>query len=294
MADMHGKVVLITGATNGIGKAAAVEIARMGATTVIVGRDADKTAQVLSEIQQISGNQDIHSLLADLSLMAQVRDLAAAFNAQYERLDVLLNNAGAHFDKPSLTSEGLELTFALNHLSYFLLTNLLLERLKASAPSRVVNVASDAHQGASIDFDDLAFEHRSAGPVGSALYGQSKLANILFTRELARRLEGSGVTANALHPGVVATGLLRNTGGIAGFLGNKLGPLFFRSPEQGAETLVYLTTSPEVASMSGLYFVDCKPQSPSAAAQNTADAQRLWAISADMTGLTVTAPSAAE
>ncbi len=294
MADMQGKVVLITGATNGIGKAAALEIARMGATTVIVGRNAEKTERVLSEIQQASGNQDVHSLLADLSLMAEVRSLAAAFSAQYERLDVLLNNAGAHFDKPSLTSEGLELTFALNHLSYFLLTNLLLERLKASAPSRIVNVASDAHRGASIDFDDLAFEHRPAGPVGSALYGQSKLANILFTRELARRLDGTGVTANALHPGVVATGLLRNTGGIAGFLGNKLGPLFMRSPEQGAETLVYLATSPEVEGVSGLYYADCMPQNPSAAAQNDADAQRLWAVSAEMTGLTVAAPSAAE
>jgi NAD(P)-dependent dehydrogenase (short-subunit alcohol dehydrogenase family) len=237
MADMGGKVVLITGATNGIGKAAALEIASMGATTVLVGRDAAKTDRVVAEIRQKSGNQDVHGLLADLSLMAEVRSLAAVFIERFDRLDVLLNNAGAGFSERKLTAEGIEQTFALNHLSYFLLTTLLLDRLKASAPARIVNVASDAHFTTTIDLSDLEFERRSIGRSGFTLYGASKLANILFTRELARQLAGSGVTANALNPGMVATGIWRNSKGLTGFITGTLGPLFMRSPEKGAETL---------------------------------------------------------
>jgi NAD(P)-dependent dehydrogenase (short-subunit alcohol dehydrogenase family) len=242
---------------------------------------------VVAEIRQKSGNQDVHGLLADLSLMAEVRSLAVVFTERFDRLDVLLNNAGAGFSERKLTAEGIEQTFALNHLSYFLLTTLLLDRLKASAPARIVNVASDAHFTTTIDLSDLEFERRSIGRSGFTLYGASKLANILFTRELARQLAGSGVTANALNPGMVATGIWRNSKGLTGFITGTLGPLFMRSPEKGAETLVYLSTSPQVEGVTGLYYADCKPKPPSAAAQNDEDARRLWEISAEMTGLTV-------
>lgn len=285
--DMRGKVVLITGATNGLGKASALQIATMGATTVLAGRDAAKTDGVVKEIQAQSGNSNVSGLVADLSLMAEVRSLAAAFTERYGRLDVLMNNAGAGFSERKLTAEGIEQTFALNHLSYFLLTNLLLDRLKASAPARIVNVASDAHYPATMDLDDLQFERRSIGRAGFGLYGHSKLANILFTRELARRLEGSGVTATSVNPGMVATGIWGNTGGVFGWLIGTLGPLFMQSPAKGAATQVYLATSPEAEGVNGLYYSDSKAKAPSAAAQDDELARRLWDISAEMVGLPV-------
>lgn len=202
MTTMQGKVCLITGGTNGIGKSTAHELARMGATVVIVGRDAQKTSRVVEEIRQASGNNSVDSLLADLSSRQEVRRLANEFESKYPRLHVLLNNAGGVFMRRQLSVDGIETTFALNHLAPFLLTNLLLERLIASAPARIVNVSSGAHTSGKIEFDNLQGE-RDYGP---RAYGNSKLATILFTMELARRLEGTGVTANALHPGFVSTG----------------------------------------------------------------------------------------
>ncbi len=287
MMMMQGKVVVITGATGGIGLVTARELAALGATVVIVGRRPDKLEATAAELRQ-RGSGVIHTLRADLSSMRQVRALADAFRQQFGRLDVLVNNAGGAFSRRELTEDGYERTFALNHLSYFLLTNLLLDVLKASAPARIINVASDAHRGRWLDFDDLQNE-RDYGPSGLGAYGRSKLANILFTRELARRLEGSGVTANAVHPGAVATGIWGNTGGLVGRLIGMVAPLFMRTPEQGADTVIYLASSPEVEGISGQYFMDREPAAPSAAAQDDEAARRLWQISAQMVGLVETA-----
>lgn len=281
MTTMAGKVCLVTGGTSGIGKAAAQALAGRGAVVVIVGRDAAKIAGVVEEIKRQTNNPAVTSLLADLSVQADVRRLAAEFKQAHSRLDLLLNNAGGIFLERQLTADGLEMTFALNHLNYFLLTDLLLDRLKASAPSRIVNVASDAHQGSRLDFDDLQAE-KSYSAFG--VYGRSKLANILFTVELADRLAGSGVTVNALHPGFVNSGFGKNNeGGLWVTLFTKVynlvGPLLARSPEKGAETAVYLASSPDVAEISGKYFVDCKVKAPSAAATDRATAARLWEVS---------------
>ena len=207
---MQGKICLITGGTNGIGKSTAQALAQMGATVVIVGRNAPKTAQVVEEIRAASGNNNVDSLLADLSSQQEVRRLADEFKSKYSHLHVLLNNAGGVFMQRQLSVDGIEMTFALNHLAYFLLTNLLLDTIKASAPARIINVSSDAHTSGKIEFDNLQGERRYS----PGAYGNSKLANILFTMELARRLEGTGVTVNALHPGFVATGFAKNNGQI--------------------------------------------------------------------------------
>src|SRR6266545_3993807 len=197
---MNGKICLITGGTNGIGKSTAQGLARMGATVVIVGRNAQKTSRVVEEIRAASGNKNVDSLLADLSSQQEVRRLAREFKSKYSRLHVLLNNAGGFFMRRQLSVDGIEMTFAFNHLAYFLLTNLLLDTVKASAPARIINVSSAAHKSGKIEFDNLQGE-RSYN--GFAAYGNSKLANILFTIELARRLEGTSITVNALHPGMV-------------------------------------------------------------------------------------------
>src|SRR5687768_6952035 len=203
---MNGKICLVTGGTNGIGKSTALELARMGATVVIVGRDAQKTSQVVEEIRAASGNKNVDSLLADLSSQQEVRRLANEFKSKYSHLHVLLNNAGGFFMRRQLSVDGIEMTFALNHLAYFLLTNLLLDTMKASSPARIINVSSDAHAGGKIAFDNLEGEREYS----ASTYGNSKLANILFTVELSRRLEGTGVTVNALHPGFVSTGFGKN------------------------------------------------------------------------------------
>ncbi len=285
MADMTGKVVLITGATNGIGKMAALEIAKIGATVVIVGRNPEKTEQVLAELKQQSGNEQIDMLLADLSVMEQVRSVTAAFKAKYDRLDVLLNNAGAFFSDRRESADGFELTFALNHLNYFLLTNLLLDMLKASSPARIVNVSSEAHQGVrEINWDNLDGK-QSYGMAGFQAYGLSKLANILFTRELARRLDGTGVTANSLHPGTVATGFGQNNNNLLIKVLLTLFKPFLKSPEQGAETLIYLSTAATVDGVTGKYFASRAEAATSALAQDDEAARRLWDISAQMVGL---------
>lgn len=281
---MKGKVILITGATNGIGLATAQALATTGAKLVLVGRNAEKTHQVVADLQKQSGNEHIDSLLADLSSMEEVRKLAADFEAKYDRLDVLINNAGAVFTSRQLSVDGYEMTFALNHLNYFLLTNLLIDILRDSAPARIINVSSDAHRGGSMKFDDLNLEK---GFNGFAAYSQSKLANLLFTYELARRLDNSGITVNAMHPGMVRTGFGHNNN----FIISIIMRLFFlagRTPEQGADTVVYMATSPDLTEVTGKYFKDRKPIASTAASHDEAAQARFWDISAEMTGLKVT------
>jgi len=289
-ADMSGKICLVTGATNGIGKAAAQALAQVGATVVIVGRSAPKTAQLVEEIRAACGNKNVDSLLADLSSQQEVRQLAIEFKSKYPHLHVLLNNAGGTFTTRQLSVDGIEMTFALNHLAYFLLTNLLLDTIKASTPARIINVSSDVHSGGRIDFDNLQGErsYSSFGP-----YGNSKLANILFTTELARRLEGTGVTGNALHPGFTSTGFGKNNPGFLMKIMGVLVPLIARSPEKGAATSIYLASSPEVQSITGKYFVDCKVTQPAPQATDVAVARKLWDISAEMVHLADAVPDVA-
>jgi NAD(P)-dependent dehydrogenase (short-subunit alcohol dehydrogenase family) len=281
MERMEGKVCVVTGATSGIGAVTAQALARQGATVVVVGRHAERSAATVRQITQATGNTNVTFLLADLSAQAQVRQLAAEFQRRFTRLDVLVNNAGALFTKRLLSADGLEMTLALNHLGYFLLTHLLLDTLKASALARIVNVSSNAHMGGQIDFADLQGERRYGG---WRAYCQSKLANLLFTAELARRLDGTGVTANAVHPGFVATGFGRNNRGLfARFI--RLAQVAALSPEQGAATLIYLASSPEVAGVTGKYFVKKRQVKAAKAAYDHAAAQRLWQISEQLTGL---------
>ncbi len=281
MGNMDHKVVLITGATNGIGKAAALEVARQGATVVIVGRNPAKTQATVTEIKQQSGSTAVDSLLADLSSLADVQRLASEFRQRYPRLDVLINNAGAYYGSRQLSADGYELTFAVNHLAPFLLTNLLLDLLKASAPARIINVSSDAHKGSTIHFEDLNAE-KSFG-TGYGAYGQSKLANVLFTYELARRLAGTGVTVNALHPGLVSTGFGSNVSGIMGIL-TRIMLMFALSPEKGADTIVYLASSPDAAGETGKYWTKRKAIASTEASYVEADQKRLWDVSVQMTG----------
>jgi NAD(P)-dependent dehydrogenase (short-subunit alcohol dehydrogenase family) len=285
--NMNGKICLVTGATSGIGKATAQALAQMGATVVIVGRNAAKCAAVVDEIKQLSGNNAVEALIGDLSIMAEVRQIAAQFKAKYSTLHVLVNNAGGVFLKRQITSEGFERTFALNHLNYFLLTNLLLDTLKASAPSRIVNVSSDSHKLARLDFDDLQTEKSNFG----LAYGRSKLANIVFSYELARRLEGTGVTVNVLHPGLVRTGLASSFG--LGAVPAAIFDFFLRlvalTPEQGAKTSIYLATSPDVENVTGKYWEKCKALSSARAAYDESTWTRLWEVSDKMVGLSATA-----
>ena len=281
MMTMQGKVCLITGGTNGIGKSTAHGLARMGATVVIVGRNAQKTSQVVEEIRAASGNNTVDSLLADLSSQREVRRLANEFKSKYSHLHVLLNNAGAVFMQRQLSVDGIEMTFALNHLAYFLLTNLLLDKIKASAPARIINVSSGAHTSGKIEFDNLQGE-RDYSP---RAYDNSKLANILFTMELARRLEGTGVTVNALHPGFASTGFGKNNPGFLMKIIRAVVPLIARSPEKGAETSIYLASSPEVQSITGKYFIDCKVSQPAPQATDMVVARKLWDVSAEMVHL---------
>jgi NAD(P)-dependent dehydrogenase (short-subunit alcohol dehydrogenase family) len=273
---------LITGATNGIGQAAAQAIAGQGGRVVIAGRNAAKTQAVAAELRRASDNPEIDFLVADLSSLAQVRRLAAEFTTRYDRLDVLVNNAGAFFMRRQETADGLEMTFALNHLSYFLLTNLLLDTLETSAPARVINVTSAAESGAKVDWDDLQLRGRYRG---FEAYALSKRFNLYFTYELARRLAGTSVTVNAVHPGSVATGIWANPFGRFGGLAKPLTSLMMRSPEQGADTVVYLATAPEVAETTGKYFVNRQARYSSHASQDQEAARRAWQVSAALCGL---------
>jgi NAD(P)-dependent dehydrogenase (short-subunit alcohol dehydrogenase family) len=279
---MGGKVILITGGTSGIGKAAATALAAMGAEVVVTGRNRERGQAAVEEVRHRSGNERVSLMLADLSVQAEVRRLAEDFRERHDRLDVLVNNAGLIQSRRTETPDGLEMTIAVNHLAAFLLTNLLLDLLENSAPSRVITVSSEARRGASIDFDDLQSERRYRGfPV----YGMTKKANILFTYELAERLEGSGVVANCLHPGAVSTNFARNNRGpIALFF--RLFKPFMRSPEQGADTLVYLASAPEIGELNGKYLTDRKEVSP-AEPRDEAAQKRLWEVSEELTNLKV-------
>jgi len=268
--------ILITGGTNGIGLAAAEVLVARGANVAIVGRNEARTQAAAARVRAVAAaGVTVGTFIADLSSQAAVRKLAADVLARYARLDVLVNNAGAMYTTRQLTADGIEQTWAVNHLAPFLLTTLLLGRLEASAPARVITTASGAHRGARLPFEDLNAEHSYRG---FGRYGQTKLANILFTVELARRLEGSGVTANCFHPGLVASGFNRNNGLLMNLAMTVLAPVS-RSSEKGAETLVWLATSPDVAKISGAYFVDERPAMPSPAGQDKEAARRLWEVS---------------
>jgi NAD(P)-dependent dehydrogenase (short-subunit alcohol dehydrogenase family) len=285
MADMTGKRVLVTGATSGIGKETARALLKQGAHVVIVGRNAEKTKATLDELKAGGGQVDF--LLADLSSMAEVRRLAKDFLAKWDTLHVLVNNAGAINLSRQVTVDGLENTFATNHLSYFLLTQLLLPALQKGAPARIVNVASEAHRGQRLDWDDLQAEKSYTQ---FKVYGRSKLMNILFTRELARRVKDQGITANSLHPGVVASGFLAKPG-LWGVVG-KIAGLFMISPEQGAKTSIFLASSPDVKDVTGEYFSKSKALKPTAEAQDDAAAKRLWELSEQLTGLSAASRAA--
>ncbi len=280
-ADLRGKTVLITGANQGIGKAAAIALRSLGADLVLVCRSPDKARAAVADIQAAPGAGKVELLLGDLSVQADVRRVAAEFLATHTRLDVLLNNAGVLATSRRVTADGLEGTFATNHLAYFLLTNLLRDVLVASAPSRVVNVSSEAHRRSRMNWDDLQSEKSFTSFM---VYGQSKLANVLFTYELARRLEGTGVTANCLHPGVVASGFGQTDGGFTAFL-VRLAKPFMITNEQGADTSVYLSASPAVQGVTGKYFDKRKPRPSNKASYDEADQKRLWTLSEKLTGL---------
>jgi NAD(P)-dependent dehydrogenase (short-subunit alcohol dehydrogenase family) len=277
---MKGKTIVATGATSGIGEAAVLALAGLGARIVIVARDETRGRATMQKIEAKAPGLDHRLHLADLSSIAETRKVGAAIAANEPRIDVLINNAGALFSNRRVTSEGLEFTFALNHMSYFVLTEALRERVIASAPARIISTSSTAHQGAKLDFNDL---QSAKGYGGLKVYGRSKLANILFTRELARRLAGTSVTANCLHPGVVATRFGESSGGFAGLLIPFLRP-FFISPDAGADTIIYLASSPDVVGMTGGYFVKRKLVEPSAAARDDTAAKRLWTESEKLAG----------
>lgn len=280
-APMSGKTVMVTGATSGIGTATARALAAQGATIVLVGRSREKSAAVAEQIRRATGSATVDFLLADLTSHQAIRRLAGEFRERYERLHVLVNNAGGLFMSRQLSVDGIEMTLALNHLSYFLLTSLLLDTLKASAPARVVSVSSHLHRDARIDFDNLQLQR---GYSGFRAYGLSKLANILFTFELARQLEGSGVSANTLHPGIVKTNFGSNNGLFGRLM--RLGMNFTSiSPEEGAQTSVYLASSPEVEDVTGAYFEKCTSVRAAEQAYDRADAARLWQVSEQLTGI---------
>jgi len=279
--DMHGQVCMVTGATSGIGRATATALARQGARLVITGRNEAKTQRIVNEIQNETSSKTIDYLLADYCDLRQVRDLAETFQDRYTRLDVLVNNAGVFLNTRRETPYGVEQTFLVNHLAPFVLTNLLLDRLLTSAPARIVNVSSDAHRQGTMDLSDLNYQH---GFAGIKAYARSKLATVLFTYELSRRLDNSGVTVNALHPGHVATGMWRTSFPILGPLIGWLMARMAMTPEQGADNSVYLASSPEVAGVTGKYYVK-REAVPSAPLSYDVDlARELWQASTRLTG----------
>jgi len=279
---MDGKTCLITGATSGIGREMALGLALRGARVIIVGRSPERSAATVRALTARTGNSRIECLIADLSSQASIRELARTVVATYDRLDVLLNNAGGLYMKRATTVDGLEMTFALDHLAYFLLTNLLLPLLRNSAPARVVSTSSGAHTRGRINLDDLQGARKYGG---WKAYAQAKLANIIFTYELSRKLSGSEVTANCFHPGLVASGFAQNNGGLIALATRLIRPFTISAPE-GAKTGLYLASSPEVEQISGHYFVKEKPRRSNARSYDRAVAARLWDRSAELTGLT--------
>jgi NAD(P)-dependent dehydrogenase (short-subunit alcohol dehydrogenase family) len=280
-ASMAGKTVLITGGTSGIGGATATGLASMGANLAITGRDRGRAEHAAREIRSMGGAQ-VDVFVSDLSSQSEVRRLADEVLEGLSRIDVLVNNVGGYWKTRHVTAEGLEHTFALNHLAPFLLTNLLLERLKQSGPARVVTVSSGAHVQGRIDFDDLQGARSYSG---ARAYSQSKLANVLFTYELAKRLQATSVTANAVHPGVVRTSFgAEDPAGVQRLLNPLMRP-FMKSPARGAATLIHVASSPDLEHVTGRYFVDSKPKRSSKRSYDEADAARLWQVSADLVGL---------
>ena len=279
MADR--KVCVISGATSGIGKASALALAEHPTTLLLISRKKEKGEAVLIEIASKTGNKNLELYLADLSSQADVRRLAQEIKTRHSSIDLLINNAGGIFGKRIMTADGIELTFALNHLAYFLLTNLLIAELKAAPAARIINVSSNAHGYGTIAFDDLGLEKRYNA---ARAYAQSKLANVFFTYELARVLKDTRVTVNALHPGAVRTNFGRELSGIAGFVFRHFG-YFMRSPEKGAETIVWLATAPELEGQTGKYFLDKKEIRSSALSYDTTVARKLWQVSAQLTGV---------
>ncbi len=283
MASMEGKTCLVTGASDGIGYVAARELGRMGAKVILVGRNSPKTDAAAERIIGETGNQGVSYLLADLSSQRDVRRLAERVREQTPRLDVLLNNAGAIFLSSRASEDGLEMTFALNHMGYFLLTTELLDLLRSSAPARIINVSSNSH-GSPGKFwmEDLP---KPGSNRGYRAYGRSKLCNILFTYELARRLEGTGITVNALHPGLVRTNIARNNGVLGRVVNFFIGARGMDA-DHGAETLVYLAASPEVEDVTGRFFVDCQEVPSSPLSYDTELAAGLWRMSERLTAET--------
>ena len=276
---MQGKTIVITGATSGMGQAAAIALAQSGARLVLIARDQKRSEATLQKLKQAAPQLSHGVHYGDLSSISDMKRVAAEVAAAEPRIDVLINNAGAAFTSRQLSADGLEMTFATNHMAYFVVTLMLLDKLKASEGARIVSTASDAHNSGRLDFDDLTMEKRYST---FRAYGTSKLCNILFTRELARRLAGTGVTANCLHPGFVRTRIGDNNRTLA--LIGKVVKLFGLPPEKGAETIVFLALSPEVARVNGHYFYKCKPATPSASAQSDGDALRLWQVSEKLAG----------
>jgi NAD(P)-dependent dehydrogenase (short-subunit alcohol dehydrogenase family) len=278
---MVGKTCLITGATNGIGRVTAVELARMGAELFLVYRNKARADETVAEIRNRTGNENVHLLRANLESQKEIRAAAAGFLDTGKPLHLLINNAGLGNTNRLMTEDGIEMVLAVNHLACFLLTTLVLDRIKQSAPARIVNVASEAHRFGTIKFDDLGGERRFKT---FGAYSQSKLANILFSYELARRLLGTGVTVNCLHPGGIASGLWTNNGPLAQFI-MKAGRVFLKTPEQGARTTIYLASSPQVEGITGKYYSDCKEKTSSRESYDLNIARRLWNVTAQMTGV---------
>lgn len=282
--SMTGKICVVTGANSGIGRETAVALAKAHADVSIVCRTAEKAEAAAAEIRARSGSDRVRAFVADFSSQAETRALAKCLLAELPRIDVLVNNAGLIMGERRLTPEGIETTFAVNHLGYFLLTHLLLDRLRESAPARIVNVASDAHRSGTVDFDDIEC---ARGYSGWKAYCQSKLCNVLFTNELARRLDGSGITANSLHPGVVGTNFANAGPSLVRGLFWLAKP-FLLSPARGAETSIYLAMSPDVDGVSGKYFAKKQAVTPSSEARDEQRAKRLWTLSESMTGISAT------
>ena len=278
--SMLGKTVVITGATSGIGEVAAIRLAEQGARIVFTARDVKRADATLAKLRKANGAAGHVAHLAELSLLAEQKRVASEMAAE-PRIDVLINNAGALFNHRIETADGLEMTFALNHMSYFAITHLLLDKLKATPGARVVSTSSRAHRGARLDFEDLQARRKFRG---FQVYGRSKLCNILFTRALAKRLAGSRVTANCLHPGFVATRFGDQSGGLLQHVVAMGKSLMAISEEDGAKTIIYLASSPDVAMTSGEYFNACKVETPTAEAQDDADAERLWRLSEKIAG----------
>ena len=273
--DLSGKTIIVTGANSGIGKFAARGLARMGASVTMVARSRARGEKALQEVQTASASNNVRLMLCDLSSQVSIREFAAAFESENDRLDVLLNNAGANYFKRHESVDGLELTFSLNHMGYFVMTNLLLNIIKASAPARIVNVSSDEHRVDRITFDDLQREQ----DYGMNVYAETKLMNVLFTYELARRLEGTGVTVNTMHPGFSRTNFGRRDNGLLGKFFVPVASLFGRSPERGAETAIYLASSPEVEGVTAKYFVDKQAVPTVDLSYDEAVQARMWEVS---------------